>query len=72
MKRPSVTSKGTYDPVELIEFLDEACRRGMRPHQISKELNVPVDRIEYALGKGYKNFCRRSEDYFFMKKGSRS
>ena len=67
MNRPSLTPRGTYDPVELLDYLDECVTDGLRHDQIARRLRVDIDRITYALGKGRPMFERRAREYLAMR-----
>lgn len=63
MKIPSPTPNGTYNPVELLAYLEYAKANNVMDLQVAENLRVPPDRIIYAMGKGYAAFQRRAEQY---------
>lgn len=58
-KAPPLTSAGNYEPSALRNFIDECEGSGLQSFQIAKILSVPVDRVEYLMGDGYRLIMRQ-------------
>jgi len=57
---PKLTQSGSFDPVELDEFLD-ACAKNNVPHyRMAEHLGVSLHRVIYAAGLGREAFRRRA------------
>lgn len=58
---PRLLNSGNYDPVALRDYLAVQRDRNIPNHEIATELNVPQDRVVYALGLGWPMIERRAE-----------
>ena len=55
---PSMTSDGSYYKPELKAYFDQCKDRQIPMHRIADHLDVPLDRVIYALGEWYQYIFR--------------
>lgn len=50
--KPPLNANGCYDSAGLLVYIRQAIAKGLRPDQMAKHLQVPVDRMTYFCGGG--------------------
>lgn len=58
---PRITRTGAYHPVDLANYLNEARKEGKNDVQVSRELNITLDRAIYAMNEGFPHLMRRAD-----------
>lgn len=57
---PPVTPSGSYEPVQMFEFLAACKKAGMPTEKVASTLDIEPHRAAYALGDGFELFRKRA------------
>lgn len=57
---PPITLSGSYEPVQMFEFLAAVKKAGTPTEEVARTLQIEPHRASYALGAGFELFRKRA------------
>lgn len=57
---PPLTPSGSYEPVQMFEFLAAVKKAGTPTEEVASTLKIEPHRAAYALGAGFESFRKRA------------